>query len=46
MQWVMHNVQIAELTYIAAQLGTGVRGKKICLCHISLFGIVPDYVVS
>ena len=23
MQWVMHNVQIAELTYIAAQLGTG-----------------------
>ena len=28
MQWVMHNVQIAEPTYIAAQLGTGVRGRK------------------
>ena len=44
MQWVMHNVQIAELTYIAAQLGTH-WGMKIYLCHISLFGIVPVYVV-
>ena len=33
MQWVMHNVQIVELTYIAAQLGTG--GRK------SAYVIIP-----